>query len=77
MEHTLMMKYKDNNGLVVEYYLDDDDVTLTDIFAKFVDMTRIMGYQVGSWDRIIENLIKYEIDAEDYSIFEWAWDTIY
>lgn len=76
MEHTLIMKYKDNNGLVVEYYLDDD-ATLADVFAKFVNMTRIMGYQAGSWDKIIENLIKYEIDAEDYSIFEWAYDTIY
>ena len=71
-----MMYYNNNEGLDILYAVDED-TNLSELFAKFVNMTRMVGYQPGSWDKIIEELNKYGVKDGDYSIFEWADDVIY
>ena len=51
------------------------DETLEEVFAKFVDMTRIMGYQSGSWDNLMRLFVECQNDAT-YDMFDWACDTI-
>lgn len=74
--YNFTMFYDNNDGLAVASDVDED-ATLTEIFARFIDMTRIMGYQAGSWDNIIKELQTAEVNAKDYDIFEWAMDVIY
>lgn len=76
---SLTMNYEmDNMNCQIE--VKQEDATLTEIFANFVEMTRIMQYCSGSWERIIEEIYKYcilhEDATKDYDIFEWAQDTL-
>ena len=72
----IRMSYTDSNDFVsVAACLGDSGASLKEIFAKFVELTRIIGYQSGSWETLIG-----EIDSvvdEDYDIFDWASDNIY
>lgn len=70
------MLYEDNYGFNFSVEIDED-ANLTDCFARFVEMTRVIGYQPGSWDNILKHLDEQEINAHDYSLYNWASDTIY
>ena len=46
------------------------DITLTKLFAYFVDFTRMIGYYPESWERTINEFAE-EID-KDFNAFEMA-----
>ena len=69
-----VMKYETDEGLETVYHIDED-ATLDEVFAKFVDMTRIMGYQDNSWSRTINHVMDY-IDDGPNTVFDWSCDTI-
>ena len=76
---SLKMNYEmDNVNCQIE--IKSDEATLTEIFAHFVEMTRIMQYHPDSWKYIIEEIYKYcvlhEDARSDYDIFEWAQDAL-
>lgn len=56
--------------------INDEEVNLRQLFLGFVEMTRIMGFQSGSWNNIIEKAYKYcilhEEACRDFDIYEWA-----
>jgi len=70
------MSYKSNypNRVSIINEIDTDDVTLTELFAYFVEMTRQMGYHMGSYENIVKEL--QECDKENYPIDMWACDII-
>lgn len=77
---SLTMTYQaDNIDCKIE--IKNEEATLTEVFANFVDMTRIMQYQPGSWEHIIDELYGYcvlHVNAtKDYDIYEWACDAKY
>ena len=67
--------YFHNDKMSVNYEMGGEDTTLTELFAHFVEMTRIMGYQPGSWVNVISDVSDI-IDVK-YDIFEWAGDVIF
>ena len=72
---SLAMNYKIDN-LNCQIEIKNEDATLTEIFAHFVEMTRIMQYHPGSWEDVISKIYKHcvlhEETTDDYDIFEWA-----
>lgn len=50
--------------------IDDNDITLTELFAYFVNMTEKIGYQPGSWETVFEDV--NDAIKEGYSIQDWA-----
>lgn len=54
--------------------IDDDDITLTELFAYFVNMTEKIGYQPESWKVVLEDV--NDAIKEGYSIQDWADCTI-
>lgn len=68
----------DNMNCQIE--VKNEGATLTEVFANFVEMTRIMQYHPDSWKPIIEEIYKYcvlhEDATNDYDIFEWAQDAL-
>lgn len=72
-----VMKYDNGVGLSANYNIGMDE-TLEEVFAKFVDITRIMGYQSKSWDHLLQNIIDIEEDgiSVDYDMFDWSIDTL-
>ena len=67
------MTYKTDypNSIKVVSKIDDDDVSLTELFAYFVDMTQKMGYSMGSWEYVFDSVKECN---EDYPIDLWATD---
>ncbi len=69
------MNYKEqnfNNPIEITQHLNDEDMNLTSFFAFFVNMTRMIGYNADSWNKIRNELNKC-IDKE-YNIYNWAID---
>ena len=58
----------------VSINIDDDDITLTELFAYFVNMTEKIGYQPESWKVVLEDV--NDAIKEGYSIQDWADYTI-
>lgn len=55
--------------------LDDRDANLTEVVAKFVDLTRMIGYTEGSWDKLVEELSSV-VEESNYTIYDWASDVL-
>ena len=70
--------YNKNADIEVGITVKDPDITLSQLFAVFVEMSRIAGYHSASWETIINELYGYcvlHVDAaEDYDIYSWAND---
>ena len=45
----------------------DNSCNLTTLMAYFVEFTRMIGYQEGSWEKIIDFLSK-----EEFDLYEWS-----
>lgn len=67
------LSYKNEQGINIIIPISDD-LTLTEVFARFVEFTRMVGYQSGSWTNIIQDLAA---DIDEYNIFDWASEVIY
>lgn len=56
----------------------DKEANLAQHFIAFVELTRMAGFQAGSWEYLIDEIYGYcilHVDApEDYDIFQWASD---
>lgn len=65
------MSYKTTypNKISITHEIDTDDITLTELFAYFVEMTREMGYHVGSYDNILKEISECD---DNYPIDVWA-----
>lgn len=54
-----------------------DELTLSEAFSHFINLTRWMGYHEGSWQNIINELSSEEEGINDaYNIWEWATDIL-
>lgn len=71
------MHYVNDDNLNVDYTITNDDTTLSEMFARFVRMTHIMGYQAGSWDTLINELHDNVAFNKNYDIYEWCGDIIF
>lgn len=76
-----IFNYKENNGGIEDnttINIVDPDVTLTQLFLNFVELTRIAGYATGSWEKLIKEAyaycIKHEEAPQDYTVYDWAVD---
>lgn len=67
--------YNDNDKTKVNIEFDDENINLTQLFAEFVEFTRIMGYQPGSWKDIVKELSKIDFNQQ-YDINGWATDIL-
>lgn len=69
------MSYYDttNSNCNINIYMDfeNDDVTLEELFSHFIDMTYRIGYQPGSWKRILEEAVSWA-EEDDYNILNYA-----
>lgn len=75
----LEMKYttKDNQYNFIVKIEDVDELTLSEIFSHFINLTRWIGYHEGSWQTIINKLSSEEEGINSiYNIWEWAADTL-
>lgn len=72
---TVAFYYNDNNKTKVKIELDDENINLSQLFAEFVEFTRIMGYQPGSWENIIKELNQINFDQQ-YTINDWVTDVL-
>ena len=63
-----------------EISIDEGEVNLRQLFSNFVEMTRIMGFQAESWERLIDDLygscVLHVDSAESYDVFLYALDTV-
>ena len=63
-----------------EISIEEEDLNLRQLFSNFVEMTRIMGYQAGSWERLIDDLygncVLHVDSVESYDVFQYAIDTV-
>lgn len=75
----ITIQYNGDN-IFVSSDMGNEDTTLIELFARFIEMTRIMGYQAGSWERVIADYNEACKDTDwclgDYDIFDWAMDVI-
>lgn len=64
----------------IDIMIPDEDVALQTLFSHFVRLTEMMGYQAGSWEKIIDEIYgscNLHVDThDDYNIFDYALDTI-
>lgn len=67
--------YNDKDKVNIQMNVDDENINLTQLFAYFVDFTRMMGYHPGSWARIIEQLNTTDL-SDDYTINDWVNDIL-
>ena len=73
MSHLKMnSNYGDNFNITCD--INDEGITLNQLFAYFVKMTDIMGYSEVSWHNVIKIFID---DCDDYDFFEWAENVIF
>lgn len=70
------LTYKNENGINITVTISEDS-NLTEVFAKFVEFTRMVGYQEGSWATIIQKLNDDGGFNDRYTIYEWAAEKIY
>lgn len=54
--------------------IDDDDITLTELFAYFINMTEKIGYRPNSWKDVLEDV--NDTIKKGYSVQDWADCTI-
>jgi len=70
-------EYEDSGNLKAMVEVNDD-ITLSNLFARFIDMTRIMGFHADSWETIIDDMygscVLHVDAAEDYNAYDWAQD---
>ena len=59
-----------NHCSIVEE-IENDDITLSELFAYFVEMTRKMGFHMGSWEHVIKEISECD---ENFPIDYWASD---
>lgn len=67
-----------SSDISIDISINDDAVCLAELFAYFVEFTRMIGYHEGSWDNLINevNSIIQDESCKDYSMYSWAIDTI-
>lgn len=69
-----IITFKDDHlDFEVQAKVKDEDATLTQVFAYFVEVCRGAGYYPGSFHSLIKELSNEELD-ETYTIFNWASD---
>ena len=73
MSH-LKMNSDYGNNFNITCDIDDEGITLNQLFAYFVKMTDIIGYSEVSWHNVIKIFID---DCDDYDFFEWAENVIF
>lgn len=72
--------YGDNINF--SFILDDEDITLKTLFAYFVKITSLAGYNEKSWCDLLQYLTEIEEEEEEiYSLsddlYAWVEDTIF
>lgn len=64
----------------IDISVPQEDITLQELFGHFIRITEMMGYQAGSWEKIIEDVYgccNLHVDTRDeYNIFDYALDVI-
>ena len=66
-----------SSNISIDIDINDDAVCLAELFAYFVEFTRMIGYHEGSWNNILKELKDiFENASDDYDIYLWAIDTI-
>ena len=53
-----------------------EDETLMALFSKFVELTRIAGFEPRSWDKVINDVVDCNVRGDGYNIYRWADDTM-
>jgi hypothetical protein len=52
--------------------VEDNDLTLGEMFAHFIDMCDKMGYQPGSWRPVLEDALVWMSNDDDFGIIEYS-----
>lgn len=73
-------KYPENITTTAEIVIANEDISLAELFGHFIRMTEMMGYQAGSWDKIIDEAYGrcaiHATTSDTYNIFDFGLDSI-
>lgn len=69
----------DNTTTTATISIENEDITLGQLFGHFLKMTEIMGYQAESWNKIIDEAygccVIHATAPESYDMFEFGLDS--
>ena len=71
MKDKIVFHYATDDGLNISMTMDGD-CNLTELTARFVDFTRMIGYQSGSWEDVLTSLNEDEGINSDFTAYDWA-----
>lgn len=73
-------KYPESVTTTAEIVITNEDIGLDELFGHFIRMTEMMGYQAGSWEKIINeaygSCVINATTSEQYNIFDFGLDSI-
>lgn len=51
----------------------NEDIDLTTLFGYFIEFTRLIGYQEGSWDNVIAEIYNQTNNSpKTFGVFNWS-----
>jgi hypothetical protein len=72
--------YPESSTTTAEIVVTNEDAALLELFGHFIRMTEMMGYQAGSWERIIDkaygDCVIHANSSNEYNIFDFGLDSI-
>ena len=71
MKDTITFKYKNDFGVDISVAVPGD-CNLTELTARFIEFTRMVGYQPGSWENVLEKLNEDGGFDSDFTAYDWA-----
>ena len=75
----LEMKYSTPDGIYTyEVKIKDaEELTLSEMFSHFVQLTKCIGYHEGSWENVVKDVLDEKNGInKNYTIWDWAMDTL-
>lgn len=72
--------YPESSTTTAEIVVTDEDITLSELFGHFIRITEMMGYQAGSWEKIIDeaygDCVIHANSSKEYNIFDFGLDSV-